>query len=97
MEHPPMNRAILCFGAGLCLVGGLALCGLAAPLASGYLWPDEIAGGSAITRTSSPLVEVRFTEAGGHLRPLQGGRLFGLWVEPGPDAPAPCPPEPGQA
>ena len=93
-----MNRALFGFGTGLCLIGGLALGGLVSPLASGYLLADKRAGDSTITRTTSPLVQVRLVRGGEHLVVMRGGRHLALWLERGRDVPArPCLPEPGRA
>jgi len=93
-----MNRAVLGFSVGLCLVGGVALGGLAAPLASGYLLAGQTAGGTTITPTTSPLVRIRYSSEDAHLHLMQAGRAVELWVEHDADARAPdCRPEPGRA
>ncbi len=93
-----MNRALFGFWIGLCLVGGLALCGLVSPLASGYLLADETAGNITITRTTAPLVAVRYLRGDEHLVVPRSGRTLALWLERGRDTPArPCLPEPGRA
>ena len=93
-----MNRAVLGFSGGLCLVGGLALGGLAAPLASGYLSAGPTAGGTIITPTTSPLVRVRYSSADAHLHLMHKDQALELWVERDADAWAPdCRPEPGRA
>ncbi len=56
-----MTRTLMGFVVGLVVAGGLALAGLAVPVASGYLGAGALLpGGEMVSLTSPPMVRVKY-------------------------------------
>jgi hypothetical protein len=60
-----MTRTLMGLVVGLAAAGGLALAGLAVPVASGYLAARALTpGGEVISVTTPPMVRVKFVPSG---------------------------------
>jgi len=85
-----MTRTLMGFVLGLGAAGGLALAGLAVPVASGYLGAGALTpGGEAVSVTTPPMVRVKFVPSG-DMRPRlprQGKTMRSQLIAPDCDSP----------
>ena len=80
-----MTRTLMGLVAGLVVAGGLALAGLAVPVASAYLGVGALTpGGDVVSATSPPMVQIRYVPSGDtRMRLTRHGKIMrSLLIDP---------------